>query len=35
MGNNVIIGANAVVNKDVPDNVIVVGNPGIIKGVTK
>ena len=38
IGNNVFIGAgakiigvNAVVNQDVPDNVIVVGNPGIIK----
>ena len=27
IGNNVIIGANSVVNKDVPDNVIVAGNP--------
>lgn len=27
VGNNVIIGANSVVNKDVPDNCTVVGNP--------
>ena len=31
IGNNVIIGANAFVNRDVPDNSIVIGNPGIIK----
>lgn len=30
VGNNVIIGANAVVTKDVPDNSIVVGNPARI-----
>ncbi|KOO07640.1 serine acetyltransferase [Vibrio hepatarius] len=28
IGNNVVIGANAVVTKDVPDNAVVVGNPG-------
>jgi serine O-acetyltransferase len=28
VGNNVAIGANAVVTKDVPDNAVVVGNPG-------
>ncbi len=34
VGNNVIIGANAVVNKDVPDNSIVVGVPArVIKQV--
>ena len=27
IGNNVIIGANSVVNKDIPDNVVVAGNP--------
>lgn len=27
IGNNVIIGAGAVVTKDVPDNSVVVGNP--------
>ena len=32
IGNNVIIGAGTVVTKDVPDNVVVFGNPGIIKG---
>ena len=30
IGNNVIIGANAVVTKDVPDNAVVVGNPSKI-----
>ena len=30
IGNNAIIGANAVVTKDVPDNAIVVGNPAKI-----
>jgi serine O-acetyltransferase len=30
IGNNVIIGAGAVVVKDVPDNAIVVGNPAQI-----
>jgi sugar O-acyltransferase (sialic acid O-acetyltransferase NeuD family) len=30
IGSNVIIGAGAVVVKDVPDNVVVVGNPGKI-----
>ena len=34
VGNNVIIGANAVVNKDVPDNVIVAGVPAkVIKHI--
>jgi serine O-acetyltransferase len=28
IGNNVIIGGNAVVTKDIPDNSVVVGNPG-------
>lgn len=27
IGNNVIIGSNSLVNKDIPDNVTVVGNP--------
>lgn len=27
IGNNVIIGANTLINKDVPDNRVVVGNP--------
>lgn len=30
IGNNVIIGAGAVVTKNVPDNCIVVGNPSYI-----
>jgi len=32
VGSNVSIGANAVVSKDIPDNAIVVGNPGRIVG---
>jgi serine acetyltransferase len=32
IGNNVSIGANAVVSKDVPDNAIIVGNPARIVG---
>lgn len=31
IGNNVLIAPNAYVNMDVPDNSIVIGNPGIIK----
>jgi serine O-acetyltransferase len=31
IGNNVAIGANAVVNKDLPDNAVAVGVPAIIK----
>ena len=27
IGNNVVIGAGSVVTKDVPDNVVVAGNP--------
>ena len=27
IGNNVTIGAGTIINKDVPDNAIVVGNP--------
>ena len=30
IGNNVVIGANAVVTKDIPDNAVVIGNPGKI-----
>jgi serine acetyltransferase len=30
IGSNVIIGAGAVINKDVPDGATVVGNPGKI-----
>ena len=30
IGNNVVIGANAVITKDIPDNAIVVGNPSRI-----
>lgn len=30
LGNNVIIGANCVVTKDIPDNAVVVGNPAKI-----
>lgn len=30
IGNNVVIGANAVVTKDIPDNAIVAGNPAKI-----
>lgn len=34
IGNNVVIGAGSVVTKDVPDNVVVVGNPAkIIKNL--
>lgn len=32
IGNNVIIGAGSLINKDVPDNAIVVGNPFRIIG---
>lgn len=32
IGQNALIGAGAVVTKDVPANAVVVGNPGIIKG---
>ncbi|MEG2359578.1 WxcM-like domain-containing protein [Acinetobacter sp.] len=32
IGQNALIGAGAVITKDVPANAIVVGNPGIIKG---
>lgn len=36
IGNNVIIGANTVVTKDIPDNCVVVGNPGkIIKKISE
>ena len=32
IGKNSLIGAGAVVTKDVPDNAIMVGNPAVIKG---
>ncbi|WP_061575223.1 serine O-acetyltransferase [Heyndrickxia coagulans] len=34
IGNNVMIGANAVVINDIPDNMVVVGIPGTIKKTT-
>jgi len=30
IGNNVVIGAGSVVTKDIPDNVVIVGNPARI-----
>lgn len=34
IGNNVLIGAGSIVTKDVPDNSLVVGNPGkVIKKI--
>ena len=30
IGSNVVIGAGSVINKDIPDNVVVAGNPGKI-----
>lgn len=36
IGNNVVIGAGSVVTKDIPDNVIVAGNPcRIIREITE
>ncbi len=36
IGNNTIIGAGSVVNKDIPDNVIAAGNPcKVIRSITK
>lgn len=35
IGNNVVIGAGTVVTKNIPDNSIVVGNPGRIIGTTE
>ena len=36
IGNGVVIGAGSVVTKDVPDNVIIVGNPAkIVKNIGK
>ena len=32
IGNNVVIGAGTVVTKSIPDNSVVVGNPGRIIG---
>lgn len=32
IGKNVLVGAGSVVTKDIPDNVVVYGNPAIIKG---
>ncbi len=35
VGSNVVIGSGAVVTKDIPDNVVVVGNPGhILRAIT-
>jgi maltose O-acetyltransferase len=34
IGENVIIGAGAVVTKDIPDNSIAIGNPAIVIGFT-
>ena len=34
IGNNVVIGVNAVVTKDVPDNAVIVGNPAYIIKLT-
>jgi serine acetyltransferase len=31
IGNNAMIGAGAVITKNVPDNAVVIGNPGKIK----
>lgn len=35
IGKNAMVGAGAVVTKDIPENAIVVGNPAYIKGYTK
>ncbi|MDF2883985.1 MAG: maltose O-acetyltransferase, partial [Clostridiaceae bacterium] len=36
IGNNVVIGSGSVVTKDIPDNVIVVGNPAkVIREITE
>ncbi|MCZ3367964.1 hypothetical protein NYZ76_02315 [Acinetobacter baumannii] len=35
IGRNALVGAGAVVTKDVPENAIVVGNPAIITGYVK
>jgi serine O-acetyltransferase len=35
IGNNVLIVSNSFVNRDVPDNSLVVGNPAIIKPFNK
>jgi serine O-acetyltransferase len=35
IGNNVLIAPGAYVNSDIPDNSIVLGNPGIIKSSTR
>ena len=31
IGNNVVVGAGSVVTRDIPDNVVVAGNPAVIK----
>ncbi|NRW44400.1 acetyltransferase-like isoleucine patch superfamily enzyme [Clostridium beijerinckii] len=36
IGNNVVIGSGSVVTKDIPDNVIVVGNPcKVVREITE
>ena len=36
IGNNVVVGSNSVVTKDIPDNVIVVGNPArVLREITE
>ncbi len=36
IGNNVVVGSNSVVTKDIPDNVIVVGNPAkVLRQITE
>ena len=36
IGNNVVIGAGSVVTKDIPDNVIAVGNPcRVLRAITE
>lgn len=36
IGNNVVVGSNSVITKDIPDNVIVVGNPArVLREITE